>query len=141
MKRTILSALTVLALGTAPIVAQTVKQPIVKTRLEAFSGTDFVLVINYIPYEVTAITCDSWTMLGIKSWHDQNNFTIPAATPLPSGGVMPSVAVMNAHKFNGYCAKEGSIIAHTDEGDYTSNELDRGAGMWEVSTKLTLKGK
>jgi hypothetical protein len=56
-----------------------------------------------------------------------NDFTIPAG---------PAVAVMDADKFQGYCKSAGSIVAHTDDGDFVG-VLDRGAGNWEASTKLT----
>ena len=115
------------------------KVPTVKTRLEHFTGTDYVLIISYVPAEITSITCEGWTMLGVKSWNDQNNFTLPAATPL-SGAMMPTVAVMNSHKFNGYCAKPGSLVAHTDDGDFVGY-LDRGDGNWKDSTKLTIPNK
>ena len=86
-----------------------------------------MLVISYLPNEITSITCDSWTMLGINSWKDQNNFSIPAG---------PAIAVMVAKGFNGYCKAAGSIQAHTDDGDATC-VLDRGEGNWTGSTKLT----
>ena len=66
-------------------------------------------------------------MLGINSWNHQNDFTIP-------GG--PSVAIMEAKGFNGYCKGSNSIVAHTDDGDFVG-ALDRGAGNWDASTKLT----
>lgn len=109
-----------------PSYAQSVTGPI-KTRLDHLANTQWVLVVSYLPAEITSITCEKWTMLGIKSWKDQNNFTIPAG---------PSVAVMDASKFDGYCTTAGSIVAHTDEGDFTG-ALDRGAGNWHDSTKLT----
>lgn len=109
-------------------VAQSPKQ-VIKTRLDHFSGTNYVLVISYLPAEITNITCDTWTMLGINSWKGQNNFTIPTG---------PSVAVMNANKFDGYCKQPGSIIAHTDDGDFVG-VLDRGEGNWSASTKLTFQ--
>jgi hypothetical protein len=103
----------------------------IKTRLDHFIGTNWVLVISYLPSEIVSISCDKWNMLGIQSWHNQNNFTIPAG---------PAVAVMNSDGFDGYCAKPGSIIAHTDDGDVPGT-LDRGAGNWKDSTKLTFGGK
>lgn len=103
----------------------------IKTRLDHLSGTQWVLVVNYLPYEIENITCESWTMLGVNSWHNQNNFTIPAG---------PSVAVLDANKFNGYCKDKGSIVAHTDEGDFVG-VLDRGPGNWDASTKLTFKAQ
>lgn len=99
----------------------------IKTRLDHLSGTQWVLVINYLPSEITSITCESWTMLGIGSWKHQNDFTIPTG---------PAVAVMDANKFDGYCKERGSIVAHTDDGDFVG-VLDRGDGNWNASTKLT----
>ena len=113
------------------IVAAATAQPPdpIKTRLDHFVGTNWVLVVSYVPAEITSITCDKWTMLGVKSWHDQNNFTIPAG---------PAVAVMDSKGFDGYCATAGSIVAHTDAGDFVG-VLDRGAGNWGASTKLTIR--
>jgi hypothetical protein len=112
--------------------AQTSGKPLViKTRVDHFAGTRWVLVVSYIPSEITSITCEGWTMLGIGSWKDQNNFTIPAG---------PSIAVMDANKFDGYCKSAGSIVAHTDDGDFVGT-LDRGAGNWNASTKLTFPFK
>jgi len=99
----------------------------IKTRLDHLSGTQWVLVLNYSPSEITSITCESWTMLGIGSWKHQNDFTIPAG---------PSIAIMDANKFDGYCKGHGSIVAHTDDGDLIGT-LDRGDGNWNASTKLT----
>ena len=99
----------------------------IKTRLDHLSGTTWVLVISYLPAEITSITCEKWTMLGIGSYKDHNNFTIPSG---------PAVALMDASKFDGYCAAKGSIIAHTDDGDAVG-VLDRGDGNWKDSTKLT----
>jgi hypothetical protein len=110
--------------------AQTPPQKI-KTRLDHLAGTPFVMVVSYLPSEITSITCDTWTMLGINSWNHQNDFTIPAG---------PAVAVLNAAKFNGYCKGADSIKAHTDDGDF-SGVLDRGPGNWEASTKLTFQAK
>jgi hypothetical protein len=101
----------------------------IKTRLDHLSGTPMVLVISYLPSEITSITCEKWTMLGIGSYKDHNNFTIPTG---------PAVAIMDASKFDGYCAAKGSIIAHTDDGDAVG-VLDRGDGNWKDSTKLTFK--
>lgn len=106
--------------------------PMLKTRLDHFSGTNFVLVVSYLHSEITSVTCERWAMLGIDSWKGQNNFTIPAANPNSA-----SVAVMNAKGFEGYCKGAGSIVAHTDEGDYVG-KLDRGPGNWKESTKLTI---
>jgi hypothetical protein len=103
----------------------------IKTRLDHLSGTQWVVVLSYLPSEITSITCDAWTMLGVGSWKHQNDFTIPAG---------PAVAVMDANKFNGYCKTHGSIIAHTDDGDFIGT-LDRGDGNWEASTKLTFNPK
>ena len=99
----------------------------IKTRLDHFSGTTHVLVISYIPSEITSITCQKWTMLGINSWNKQNEFTIPAG---------PAVAVMESNGFDGYCKGDNDIVAHTDDGDFVGH-LDRGAGNWTDSTKLT----
>lgn len=99
----------------------------IKTRLDHLSGTTFVVVVNQLPSEITTITCEGWTMLGIGSWKHQNDFTIPAG---------PSIAIMDANKFNGYCKGKGSIVAHTDDGDFPGI-LDRGEGNWDASTKLT----
>jgi len=117
-----------LAIGSVPAYAQT-KPLNIKTRLDHFQGTQWVLVISYLPSEIVSITCEKWTMLGIKSYKDQNNFTIPAG---------PSIAVMNANKFDGYCAQANSIVAHTDDGDFVGI-LDGGAGNWNASTKLVFK--
>jgi hypothetical protein len=103
----------------------------IKTRLDHLSGTRWVVVVSYLPAEITSITCETWTMLGVNSWKHQNDFTIP---------VGPSVAVMDASNFNGYCKGAGSIVAHTDDGDFVG-VLDRGPGNWEASTKLTFSGK
>jgi hypothetical protein len=99
----------------------------IKTRTDHLSGTQWVLVVSYLSSEITSITCDKWTMLGINSWKHQNDFTIPAG---------PAVAIMNSNKFDGYCKGEDSIKAHTDDGDFVG-VLDRGAGNWTDSTKLT----
>lgn len=106
--------------------AQQVHQTI-KLRLDHLSGTQWVVVVSYLPSEITSITCDSWTMLGINSWHHQNDFTIPAG---------PAIVVMDASGFDGYCQTRGSIVAHTDDGDAVGT-LDRGDGNWSASTKLT----
>jgi hypothetical protein len=103
----------------------------IKTRLDHFSGTHNILVVSCVPDEITSITCEKWTMLGINSWHNQNDFTIPAGL---------AVTVMNANGFEGYCSKPDSIVAHTDSGDYVG-VLDRGAGNWNESTKLTISPK
>lgn len=99
----------------------------IKTRLDHLSGTKWVLILSYLPSEITSVTCDKWTMLGVGSYKHQNEFTIP-------GG--PSVAIMDASGFDGYCRTAGSIRAHTDDGDFTG-ALDRGDGEWNGSTKLT----
>ena len=99
----------------------------IKTRTDHLSGTQWVLVVSYLQSEITSITCDKWTMLGVNSWKHQNDFTIPAG---------PAVAIMDANKFDGYCKEEGSIKAHTDDGDFVG-VLDRGNGNWKDSTKLT----
>lgn len=128
MKFKTICAAAVLALGViGSATAQQSKPFQIKTRLDHLSGTTFVLVISYLPSEITSITCDKWTMLGVGSYKDQNNFTIP-------GG--PAIGIMNANHFNGYCKDRGSIIAHTDDGDFVGI-LDRGDGTWDASTKLT----
>jgi len=99
----------------------------IKTRLDHLSGTQWVVVVSYLPSEITSITCDKWTMLGINSWKHHNDFTIPAG---------PAIAVMDADKFDGYCLGADSIKAHTDDGDFVG-VLDRGPGNWKDSTKLT----
>jgi len=133
MKESIKKGLVVGALAVGALAAAAFAEPAVnntiKTRLAHFSGTNFVLVISYLPDEITSITCDSWTMMGVGSWKDQNNFTIP-------GSPVAAVAVINAHGFNGYCKEPGSIIAHTDSGD-VPGALDAGPGNWTASTKLT----
>jgi hypothetical protein len=106
----------------------------VKTRLEHLSGTPLVIVVSTIPSEITSITCDKWVMLGVGSWKQQNEFTIPSA----GNGV--AIAAMNANKFDGYCSKPGSIIGHTDDGDFVGH-LDKGDGNWKDSTKLTFEPK
>lgn len=126
LSRRVLAAALALGCLVTSGVAQT-DQKTIKTRLDHLGGTRFVLVVSYLPAEITSITCEKWTMMGIKSWDDQNNFTIPAG---------PSVAVMDTHKFDGYCQQAGSIVAHTDEGDF-HGVLDRGQGNWQDSTKLT----
>jgi hypothetical protein len=130
MKR-ILLAITAAAalLIAAPAYPDSAKPFQIKTRLDHLSGTQWVIVLSYLPSEITSITCESWTMLGIGSYKDQNNFTIPAG---------PSIAVMDANHFNGYCKTRGSIVAHTDDGDFVG-ALDRGDGNWDASTKLTFK--
>src|SRR5271165_6059815 len=124
--RTLLLTTTAIMIGTTAYA-----KDLIKTRLDHFVGTQWILVISYIPSEITSITCDRWTMLGINSWKNQNNFSIPSG---------PAVAVMNSNGFNGYCAKAGSIIAHTDDGDF-SGKLDRGDGNWNDSTKLTFQAQ
>ena len=110
-----------------PVASQPANQ--IKTRLDHLSGTPYILVLSYLPSEITSITCDKWTMLGVGSWKHQNDFTIPSG---------PSIAIMNANGFNGYCTGADSIKAHTDDGDFVG-VLDRGAGSWDASTKLTFK--
>jgi hypothetical protein len=130
MRKALLAAALV-ALTAAPCYAQAADGPrkplTLKTRLDHLSGTQWVVVISFLPSEITSITCETWTMLGMNSWNNQNNFTIPAG---------PAIAIMDANKFQGYCAKHGSIIAHTDDGDAIGT-LDRGDGNWNESTKLT----
>lgn len=101
----------------------------IKTRLDHLSGTDFVVVVSTLPTEITSITCDKWTMLGVNSWKHQNDFTVPAG---------PAVAIMHVKGFDGYCKGADSIKAHTDEGDFIG-VLDRGAGNWTDSTKITFR--
>jgi hypothetical protein len=129
--KSILAAVTFLAFAAVYAQAESPKPFQIKTRLDHLSGTQWVVVMNYLPSEITSITCDAWTMLGVGSWKHQNDFTIPAG---------PSVAVMDANKFNGYCKTHGSIIAHTDDGDFVGL-LDRGDGNWDASTKLTFNPK
>ena len=131
MRKSLLAALalTLAATTATPALAESAK---IKTRLDKFSGTPFVLVISSLPVEITTITCDSYTLVGVQSWHGQNNLTIPAA----DHGAVAAVAVIDASHYQGYCAKEGSIVAHTDDGDFIGH-LDRGAGNWNGSTKLT----
>jgi len=130
--KTIFMAAAIAVSAIAPVNAQQPNKPLqIKTRLDHLSGTQWVVVMSYLPSEITSITCDAWTMLGIGSWKHQNDFTIPAG---------PSVAVMDANHFNGYCKGHGSIIAHTDDGDFVG-ALDRGDGNWEASTKLTFQAK
>jgi len=109
--------------------------PRVKTRLDHLSGTTFVVVVSTLPSEITSITCDQYTMLGVGSYKGQNDFTIPGAS---DGGV--AIAVMDANHFDGYCKNADSIKAHTDDGDFVGT-LDRGAGNWAASTKLTFGTK
>jgi hypothetical protein len=116
-----------LAIYLALVASSAHAQTKIKIRADHLSGTQWVLVVSYLPSEITSITCDKWVMLGTNSWHDQNNFTIPAG---------PAVAIMDANKFDGYCTTEGSIKAHTDDGDFVGI-LDRGNGNWQESTKLT----
>ena len=107
---------------------------VIKTRLDKLSGTPLVLVISFLPSEITSITCDEYTLVGLQSWSNQNNLTIPAA----DHGAVAAVAIIDASHYQGYCAKEGSIVAHTDDGDFVGH-LDRGAGNWKGSTKLTFQ--
>lgn len=129
MRKTLLAAAALISIVGAAQAQQLHKADPIKTRLDHLSGTQWVLVISYLPSEITSITCETWTMLGVGSWKDHNNFTIPAG---------PAVAVMDADKFQGYCTKPDSIVAHTDDGDFVGH-LDRGAGNWDASTKLTFE--
>jgi hypothetical protein len=135
MKRTVLAvaAFALLASVSTPLIkADTpVTHPKVLTRFDKLSGTQWVIVVSSIPNEITSITCDKWIMLGVGSWKHQNDFTIPAAPPLGF-----ALGVIDANKYQGYCEKHGSIIAHTDDGDFIGT-LDRGDGNWNASTKLT----
>ena len=105
--------------------------PTIKTRLDHFSGTSYVLVVSYLPAEITSITCEKWSVLGVNSYKGQNNFTIPSG---------PAVGVITVNSsFDGYCKTPGSLVAHTDLGDFPG-VLDRGPGNWTDSTKLTFVG-
>ena len=127
--KTILAAAALSVVAFAGAQAETAKPLQIRTRLDHLSGTQWVVVLSYLPSEITSITCDAWTMLGVGSWKHQNDFTIPAG---------PSVAVMDANHFDGYCNNPGSIKTHTDDGDFVG-VLDRGDGSWDASTKLTFK--
>ena len=132
LKRKLLARAAVLLMlgGAVPAGAEAPHGPsAIKTRLDHLSGTTLILVISYLPSEITSITCEKWTMLGVGSWKHQNDFTIPAG---------PSVAIMDVNGFDGYCKDPGSIKAHTDDGDFVG-VLDRGDGNWNASTKLTFK--
>ena len=132
MRKNIIAAAAILAMATSAVFADPLTKPFqIKTRTDHLSGSQWVVVVSYLPSEITSITCDKWTMLGIGSWKHQNDFTVPAG---------PSIAIMDANKFNGYCATKGSIVAHTDDGDFVG-VLDRGDGNWDASTKLTFSGK
>lgn len=131
MKKLLLAAVAALTLTTAGHAASIN----VKTRLDHLSGTTLVVVISNIPSEITSITCESWTMLGMNSWKGQNNFSIPAAA---ANGY--AIAIMDAKGFDGYCKQANSIVAHTDDGDFVGT-LDRGPGSWSASTKLTFVSK
>jgi hypothetical protein len=136
MKKYLLAAAIALAMTSAAMAdSLTVARTKVLTRLDHLSGTQWVVVISTVPNEITSITCDQWVMLGVGSWKHQNDFTIPAA-PVPGA----SVTVMDANHFQGYCKAHGSIVAHTDDGDFVGT-LDRGDGNWEASTKLTFQPK
>lgn len=126
----IISIAAAMSLAVAPCArAQAPTYPTIKTRLDHLSGTKWVLVASYLPSEITSITCEKWSMLGIGSWKHQNDFTIPAG---------PAVAIMDASGFDGYCKSANSIKAHTDDGDFVG-VLDRGDGSWTESTKLTFQ--
>jgi hypothetical protein len=132
MKRTLGFVAAAMMLGAALLAPASAADHVkIKTRLDHLAGTPYVVVMNYTGSEITSITCDTWTMLGIGSWKHQNDFTIPAG---------PSIAIMDATKFDGYCKQHGSIIAHTDDGDFVGS-LDRGDGNWNASTKLTFESK
>ena len=75
MRKLLLGAIAAATVITGAL-AQTTPQKI-KTRLDHLAGTPFVLVVSYLPSEITSITCDNWVMLGINSWNHQNDFTIP----------------------------------------------------------------
>ena|ERR1700686_4479377 len=132
MRKNIIAAAAILAMASSVVFADPLTKPLqIKTRTDHLSGSQWVVVVSYLPSEITSITCDKWTMLGIGSWKHQNDFTVPAG---------PSIAIMDANKFDGYCATKGSIVAHTDDGDFVG-VLDRGDGNWDASTKLTFSGK
>jgi hypothetical protein len=129
MRKTILATVAALALMSSSVMADSlVTKPFqIKTRTDHLSGTQWVLVVSYLQSEITTITCEKWTMLGVGSYKQHNDFTIPAG---------PSIAVMDSTGFDGYCKAKGSIVAHTDDGDFVGT-LDRGDGNWDASTKLT----
>ncbi len=100
----------------------------IKTRLDHLSGTPYILVVSYLGAEITTITCDKWAVLGVESYKKSNPFTIPAG---------PAIGILTVDSsFNGYCKTPGSLVAHTDLGDFPGT-LDRGPGNWTTSTKLT----
>lgn len=130
MRKLLLCAAIAMSCALAPYGhAQTTGSPTIKTRLDHLSGTKWVMVVSYLPNEITSITCETWTMLGVGSYEHQNDFTLPAG---------PAVGIMDASGFDGYCKGADSIKAHTDEGDFVG-VLDRGAGNWSASTKLTFR--
>lgn len=138
LRRALLGTVVALGLGlSVPAHTQaqqwqtTLPRATIKTRTDHLSNTRWVLVVSYLPSEITSITCDKWTMLGVGSYKHQNDFTLPAG---------PTVAVMDANSFDGYCKAPGSIRAHTDDGDFVG-VLDRGDGNWSDSTKLTFAGQ
>lgn len=126
IKSMIVAGIVAVGISAASVGAVAQGKVLIKTRADLLSGSTYVLVISYIPSEITSITCDQWTMLGVNSWKGQNNFTIPSG---------PAVAIMNSKGFDGYCKQAGSIRAHTDTGDFVGT-LDRGDGNWSGSTKL-----
>lgn len=128
MRKTLTAAL-VLALTATSAFAEGAK---IKTRLDKLSGTPLVLVISYLPTEITKITCDEYTLAGLQSWSDQNNLTIPAADK----GAVAAVALIDASSYEGWCAEEGSIVAHTDDGNFVGH-LDVKGGKWKAATTLT----
>lgn len=125
---------TVAALSIAAMTSCMADNVKVKTRLDHLSGTPYVVVISTIPSEITSITCEEWTMLGVGSWRGHNEFSIPSA----GNGV--AIAILDSTGFDGHCKEAGSIRAHTDDGDF-EGVLDRGAGNWNASTKLTFSTK
>ena len=129
MRKTALTLAMTIGLMAAAVAQTAPATKQIKTRLDHLSGTKYVVILSYLPSEITSITCDQWTMLGIGSWKNQNNFTIPSG---------PAVGIMDATGFDGYCKGADSIKAHTDDGDFVG-ALDRGAGNWSASTKLTFK--
>ena len=93
MKKTLLAAAAVLVVVGAHA-AETIR-----TRLDHLSGTPLIAVISLLPSEITSITCESWTMLGINSWKHQNDFTIPPGPAVAAAGTAtavldPNVAAM-----------------------------------------------
>jgi hypothetical protein len=136
MRKLLLMAATAAAISAAaPSFAQTSNGQAgafpIKTRADHLSGTPMVLVVSNLPDEITSVTCKQWVMLGIGSWKHHNDFTIPSGL---------TASILDARGFDGYCLGARDIVAHTDSGDYWG-VLDRGAGNWRDSTKLTFNAK